>query len=102
MPEPKTTVFDPASMPFLDDPVLYVWSADEGNGHAACGVAHASASARRALLDALTTMPTSGTGCIRTARLDVSASPYPSYVYGRVLLRAWRDNGTGSIVLHSP
>lgn len=78
------------------DPEIFLWDAQDGHGHTMLGVTDAQYLARRHLLEAVNSMP-QATGKIQAARLDLLGMS-PHYAYGKVLLRAQRDD-TGRLVL---
>lgn len=78
-------------------PLLYVYEADGGDGHGVCGVTDVFAVAERRLAVALLDMPYGAAGGVRLAVLDMNALPFPSYRYGPVVARAWRDARTGAL-----
>lgn len=78
-------------------PLLYVYGADGGDGHGVCGVTDVFGIAERRLVAALLAMPNGASGDIRLAFLDILMLPYPSYRYGTVVTRAWRDARTGTV-----
>ncbi|GGL14517.1 hypothetical protein Sme01_18270 [Sphaerisporangium melleum] len=81
-------------------PVLWTWDAEAPCGRGVRGVTRVRDTAQRGLMAALDTMPARSHGTIRTAQLDILAFPYPDYVYGPVLMDAYRDD-TGRIVVRT-
>lgn len=85
--------------PYPGEPLLYVYAADGGDGHGVWGVTDVFGVAKSRLVDALTAMPYGAKGTIRRARLDIHASPSPSYRYGSVIVCGWRDARSGVLVV---
>ncbi|MEV5412684.1 hypothetical protein AB0K60_28105 [Thermopolyspora sp. NPDC052614] len=80
-------------------PSLFVYEADAGNGHGVYGVTDIYEVAACRMVCALRTMPPGASAFIRQARLDIMVRPYPSYRYGSVVVRGWRDVDTGTLMI---
>ncbi|MEO3868513.1 hypothetical protein ABGB18_06755 [Nonomuraea sp. B12E4] len=79
---------------------FYLWDLHSGHGDGACGVTDQRHLAQSHLAQALAEHPSRGTkGSIRRVWLDRLANQ-PCYIYGRVLMRAHRDQATGAIVFY--
>lgn len=85
---------------FLERPdELFSWAVDDDR-RGSCGATRDLGRATGQVFTAMATFSEMAAGSIRVARLD-HKSRVPSYVYGRVLVRVWRDEDTGVIVVES-
>lgn len=94
---PFSRTYRLTASPPLEVPV-FGWGAHGGRGRRACGITDDPERAVRKMCDTLVSMPGPGVaGTVRPARLNPNAEGGPAYVYGPVMVSAWRETADGPV-----